>query len=136
MPDSAPGQAWLEIIQRPTEEAFAMAFAKDVVLDASIARRPIIGAADTRRFFEASRTMYDTIRFTHETRAGSRTCLEWEGRFRGADIAGTTILAFDASGAIESIQLYHWPYNQMVAYSAELGHRLMGLVDASIFPPT
>ena len=31
-----PGQSWLEIIKRPTPEAFAAAFIKDVVLDASV----------------------------------------------------------------------------------------------------
>lgn len=134
MPPSAPGQAWLEILQRPSDEAFAAAFTTDVVLDTSIASRSIIGPADVRRFFDASRTMYDAIRFTHETRAGSRSCLEWEGRFQGKDIAGTTILAFDAKGAIESIRLYHRPYAQVIVYSAELGRRLKGELDPSIFP--
>jgi hypothetical protein len=64
---------------------------------------------------------------------GSRTCLEWEGKFQGNDIAGTTILAFDAHGAIKSIQLFHRPYQQVIAYSAELGHRLKGKIDPSIF---
>ncbi len=64
--------------------------------------------------------MYDAINFTHETNSASRTCLEWEGKFRGKDIAGTTVLAFDDNGLIESIRLYHRPYEQVIAYSAEL----------------
>jgi hypothetical protein len=128
-----PGQAWLEIVKRPTEQAFAAAFTGDVVLDTSIASQPIVGPVGLWRFFEASRTMHDSIRFSHETSAGSRTCLEWEGKFQGADIAGTTILAFDADGAIESIQLFHRPYQQVIAYSAELGRRLKGKIDPSIF---
>src|ERR1700733_7567099 len=96
---SAPRQTWLEIVQRTTEQAFAAAFTTDVVLDTSIGNQSILGPADVRRFFDASRTMYDAIAFTHETRAASRTYLEWEGRFQGKDIAGTTILAFDAKGA-------------------------------------
>jgi hypothetical protein len=75
----------------------------------------------------------DTIRFTHETSMGSRTCLEWEGKFQARDIAGTTIMAFDANGAIESIQLFHRPYEQVIAYSAELGRRLKGKIDPPIF---
>lgn len=129
-----PGDAWLEILKRPTEEGFAAAFAKNVVINTSIAARPIVGPIDLGHFFEASRTMYDAINFTQETSSRSRTCLEWEGKFRGKAIAGTTILAFDANGAIESIQLYHRPYDQVIAYSAELGRRLKGKIDPSIFP--
>src|SRR4029077_7290941 len=45
-----PGYSWLEIIKRPTLEAFAAAFTKDVVLEASVLPRPITGAADVRSF--------------------------------------------------------------------------------------
>jgi hypothetical protein len=128
-----PGFAWTEILKRPTQEAFAAAFAKNIIIDTSIATRSIVGPVDLRSFFDASRTMYDAINFTHETRSGSRTCLEWQGKFQGNDIAGTTILAFDDNGAIESIQLYHRPYAQVIAYSAELGRRLKGKIDPSIF---
>jgi hypothetical protein len=134
--DESPGDVWLEIVRRPTEEAFAAAFATDVVLDTSIASQPIVGPTAIWHFFEASRTMYDAIRFTHETSMGSRTCLEWEGKFQVRDIAGTTIMAFDANGAIESIQLFHRPYEQVIAYSTELGRRLKGKIDPSIFPGT
>ncbi len=129
-----PGHAWSEILRRPTQEAFAAAFSKNITLDTSIASRSISGAIDLRHFFDASRTMYEAINFTHEERAASRTCLEWEETFQGRDIAGTTILAFDADGAIEHIQLYHRPYEQVIAYSAELGRRLEGKVDPSMFP--
>jgi hypothetical protein len=77
--------------------------------------------------------MCDAINFTHEMSSESRTCLEWEGKFQGKDIAGTTILALSVNGAIESIQLYHRPYEQVIAYSAELGRRLKGKIDPSIF---
>jgi len=130
----APGDGWLEILKRPTQEEFAAAFSRNVVLDTSIAAGPIVGPIDLRYFFEASRTMYDAISFTHETNSGSRTCLEWEGAFRGNAIAGTTILAFDANGAIANVQLYHRPYEQVIAYAAELGRRLKGKLDPSIFP--
>jgi hypothetical protein len=129
-----PGHTWTEILKRPTQKAFAAAFSKNIVIDTSIATQSIVGPVDLRNFFDASRTMYDVINFTHETRSASRTCLEWEGKFQGKDIAGTTILAFDANGVIESIQLYHRPYAQVVAYSAELGRRLKGKIDSSIFP--
>jgi ketosteroid isomerase-like protein len=48
------GHGWLAIIKRPTPEAFAAAFTKDVVLDASVLPRSIISATDVRAFFGAT----------------------------------------------------------------------------------
>jgi 4-carboxymuconolactone decarboxylase len=122
------GHAWLEIIKRPSLETFASAFTKDIVLDTSVASAPIVGADAVRAFFDATGTMYDQIAFVHETRSDARTCLEWEGRFAGRDIAGATVLAHNAAGAIESIRLYHRPYEQVISFSAELARRLPGTV--------
>src|ERR1700677_1848775 len=134
--EETPGRAGVEIVRRPPEAAFAAAFAADVVLDTSIASQSIVGPTAIWQFFEASRTMYETIRFTHETSMGFRTYLEWEGKFQARDIAGATIMAFDSNGAIKSIQLFHRPYEQVIAYSTELGRRLKGRIDPSIFPGT
>ena len=71
-----PGHSWLEIIKRPTPEAFAAAFTKDVILDASVLPRPITGATDVRTFFGATQAMFDAIAFKHEVTAGSRNYLE------------------------------------------------------------
>jgi hypothetical protein len=38
-----------------------------------------------------------------------RTRLEWEGMFAGREIAGTTILAHNTDGAIESIRCMSVP---------------------------
>jgi hypothetical protein len=119
-----PGHAWLEIVKRSNEDSFTAAFAKDVVLDASVLTAPIIGVPGVRRFFEATRGMYDRIAFTGETGEGARTCLEWEGTFEGRNVAGVTTLTRDATDAITSIRLYHRPYDQVVAFSAELARRL------------
>jgi hypothetical protein len=97
----------LEIIKRPTPEAFAAAFTKDVVLDASVLPRSITGATDVRAFFGATRAMFDAIAFKHEVTVGSRTYLEWEGTFQGNDVAGLTVLTKDAAGLIESIRVYY-----------------------------
>ena len=120
----AVGHAWLEIIKRPSEGEFALAFTPEVVLDASVASGPIVGAIAIRAFFTATRGMYDQITFVHETRSDTRTHLEWEGRFQAREIAGMTVLAYDAEGRIESIRLYHRPYEQVVAFAAELARRL------------
>jgi hypothetical protein len=127
----SPGHAWLEIIKRPSQQAFASAFTEEVVLDTSVASAPIVGAVDIRAFFDAARAMYDQIAFVHETRSDTRVYLEWEGRFVDREIAGTTVLALDARGKIESIRLYHRPFEQVIAFSAELARRL-----GAASPPT
>jgi hypothetical protein len=128
-----PGNAWLEIIRRPTAEAFAEAFAAKAVLDSSVGSRSVVGAESIRHFFEATREMYETIAFVHESVDGDHTFLEWEGTFQGKPIAGTTILTKRNKGPIESIRLYHRPYDQVVAFSAELAVRLEGKVETGTF---
>lgn len=125
---SPPGLAWLEILRLPTPEAFASAFTPDAVLDASVLREAARGPAAIREVFDATRGMYEQIAFLHETRSGRRAYLEWVGRFEGRDVAGVTILAHDARGLIESIALHHRPYDQVIAFSAELGRRFAGSV--------
>lgn len=124
VPSSASGLAWLGILQRPTPEAFASAFRQDAFLEASVLHEPARGAAAIRKVFDATRRLYEQIAFLHETRSGSRTYLEWEGRFKGRDVAGVTILVHDARGLIESVHLHHRPYDQVVTFSAELARRL------------
>ena len=120
------GQLWLDIIRRPDLETFASAFTPGVTLAGSVVSEPITGAVAIRAFFDATRAMYDNIAFLHETRSAARTHLEWEGVFAGRAIAGTTILAFNAAGAIESIHLYHRPYEQVIQFAAGLRQRLAG----------
>ena len=124
----APGLAWLDILRLPTLEAFAAAFTPDAVLDASILREAARGPNAIREVFDATRGMYEQIAFLHETGSGRRTYLEWQGRFEGRDVAGVTILSHDARGLIESVGLHHRPYDQVIAFSAELGRRFAGSV--------
>lgn len=130
----AAGQDWMDILGRPTQEAFASAFTKEVALVASVTSAPIVGPVSVRHFFDATRTMYDTIAFVHETSAGSRTCLEWQGKFQGRDVAGVTILSRNAQGLIAGVQLFHSPFEQVEAFSAELARRLDGRITPSPFP--
>jgi hypothetical protein len=71
--DLAPGQAWSEIIKRPTLGEFSVAFTTDVALDASVLPRTVRGAPDIRAVFDATREMYDTIAFSREENSASRT---------------------------------------------------------------
>lgn len=119
-----PGGQWLSIISRPTLEEFSTACTPDVALSLSAAEDPVVGPAAVRRFFNTTRTMYDSLAFVHEARDASRTYIEWEGRFQGKPVSGATILSYSESGLIREIQLYHRPYGQVLAFAAELAQRL------------
>jgi hypothetical protein len=93
-----PGEAWTEIVRRPTLEEFSRAFASDVVLEASVLSRPIVGPIGLWGFFQATRAMYDRLGFTHEIGTKARMCLEWEGVFAGKPVAGVTSLHGTTAG--------------------------------------
>ena len=102
----APGLAWLDILRRPTLEAFASAFTPDAVLDASVLREPARGAAAIREVFDATRGMYEQIAFLHETRSGSRTYPRMGRPLRGTRRCGRArSSSHDARGLIESVGL-------------------------------
>jgi hypothetical protein len=123
-PPPCPGEAWTEIVRRPTLEEFSRAFASDVVLEASVLSRPIVGPGGLWRFFQATRAMYDRIGFTHEIGMKARTCLEWEGVFAGQPVAGVTIITRDDGGTITSVRLHHRPFDQVVAFAGAISRNL------------
>ena len=122
-PTSQPGSAWLAIVSRPNVAAFAEAFTSHVTLEATALAIPLRGADSVFEFFYTTRSMYDRIAFVHEMRSESRVGLEWEGVFQGKGISGATILTYASPEAIERIRLFHYPYGQLNAFSAELARR-------------
>ena len=131
---SVPGEAWRAIIKSESLDAFASAFVRDPVLVASVANGAMYGAATIRVFFKASAAIYDSLAFTSEARAGHRTFLEWKGSALGGKaIEGITILAHDATGLIERIELYHRPLAIVLAFANELEHTLGDTVGAKLF---
>jgi hypothetical protein len=129
-----PGAAWRAIINRESLEAFASAFVKDPVLVASVANAAVHGAAAIRAFFTASAAIYETLAFTTEASLGHRTFLEWKGSALGGKaIEGITIIAHDAQGLIERIELYHRPLAIVLAFASELEHRLGETLGVKLF---
>ncbi len=114
----APGAAWIEIINRDRLSEFAVEFTAKPVLEALVASGPIMGVSPIWRFFRLTRTLYDSIAFTHETADEMQTALAWEGVFEARSVSGATILTRDAEGAIERIRIYHYPFEQLTAFSA------------------
>ena len=128
-----PGQDWIAVVGKNGTSEFATAFVAQPVLHASVLNAPCIGVEPIAAFFAVTSGMYDRLAFTHETKDGSKTCLEWEGKVFGEDVAGTTILTRNYTGLIESVQLYHRPLHIIVRFSAELRRRLQGKLDAALF---
>lgn len=120
---SSPGAAWLEIVSRQTIQAFSRAFSADPVLEATVVAKPLLGVSAIYDFFCTTRSMYDRVAFLQEMQSVARACFEWEGVFQGGGISGATILAYDGSGAIERIRLFHFPYEQLNSFSEELARR-------------
>jgi hypothetical protein len=121
-----PGQAWMSIISRPSDEDFANAFTAQATLEASVLAEPLTGPSAIRRFFAATRGMYDRIAFIGETKTDRATYLEWAGQFHGKPVAGMTVLTLNERGLIEAVRLYHRPYHQVIAFAGELTSRLSG----------
>src|ERR1700738_3714540 len=104
-----PGGAWTSLVRRPALEEFSRAFASDVVLEASVLSRPIVGPMGLWGFFQATRAMYDRIGFNHEI---------------GKPVAGVTIITRDDRGAITSVRLHHRPFDQVVAFAETISRHL------------
>src|ERR1700733_9620009 len=119
-----PGEAWTEIVRRPTLEEFSRAFASDVVLEASVLSRPIVGPMGLWGFFQATRAMYDRIGFTHEISMKAKMCLEWEGGFAGKSVAGDTRITRYDRVALSSVRLHHRPFDQVVAFAETISRHL------------
>jgi hypothetical protein len=131
---NVPGAAWRAILNRESPETFASAFVGDPVLVASVANGAVYGVTAIRTFFRASAAIYETLAFTTEAGVGSRTLLEWKGSgLGGKAIEGITIIAHDAAGLIERVELYHRPLAIVLAFASELEHTLGETLGAKLF---
>ena len=131
---TVPGAAWRAILNHESRKQFASAFVRDPVLVASVANAPVHGAEAIHTFFKASAGIYETIAFTAEAMLGQRTFLEWKGSgLGGKAIEGITIIAYDALGLIERVELYHRPLAIVLAFASELEHTLGETLGAKLF---
>ena len=131
--DARP-QGWTNAFASKSADAFAKAFADDVVLEASALTRPIEGRDRVMQVMGTASAIYESLVFTHEASAGPRTYLEWEATaFGGMAIRGVTVLTKDAGGRIVRAAIHHRPLWAALRFSSELGQRLTGTVDAEHF---
>ncbi|MFF7471938.1 alpha/beta fold hydrolase [Streptomyces sp. NPDC008092] len=125
---------WTGAFAEKSADAFGEAFADDVTLEASALTRPVEGRDPVKNVLAAASAIYDSLVFTQETVSGERSYLEWRATaFGGMRIDGVTVLTKNAAGQIVRAAIHHRPLGAVHRFSAELGARLAGLLDAGYF---
>lgn len=108
--------------------------ADDVVLEASVLRRPIEGRDHAILVMETATETYESLVFTHEASDGRHSYLEWEATaFGGMALDGVTSLTRDDDGRIVRAAIHCRPLGAALRFSEELRERLEGLLDNTYF---
>jgi hypothetical protein len=127
-------QGWTDAFASKAAAAFQPVLADDVVLEASVLRRPVEGREQVMRVLGAASEIYESLLFTREATSGPRTYLEWEHTaFGGLDLTGVTILTKDDGGRVVHAAIHHRPLGIVLRFSAELRKRLTGVVESGAF---
>ncbi|MFG2857327.1 alpha/beta fold hydrolase [Streptomyces mirabilis] len=96
--------------------------------------RTVEGRDQVKNVMAAASTIYESLVFTQATVSGERSYLEWRATaFGGTQIDGVTILTKNADGQIVRAAIHHRPLGVVHRFSAELGRRLNGVLDAEYF---
>ncbi|MEU9318310.1 nuclear transport factor 2 family protein [Streptomyces sp. NPDC048295] len=128
------GGAWTQAFAAREEDAFAGAFAQDVVLEAPTLNRPVKGREIVALIMGAASRIYESLVFTHEAHNRDRSYVEWEAAaFGGTQLLGSTILVRNENGEIAKAVVQHRPLSGVLAFSAEMGRQLKGQVDDDLF---
>ncbi len=130
---TAAGQDWLEIIRRPTPEAFASAFTEDVALVTSVASAPIVGAGRGAAFLRCHAGHVRHHRLQPRDRRGLADMFGMAGQIPGPGCCRSDDPVPGHAGPDRGHQLFHSPFEQVMAFSAELAHRLDGQIMPSPF---
>ncbi|GAA4701521.1 hypothetical protein GCM10023215_45570 [Pseudonocardia yuanmonensis] len=132
--DGVEAQGWTTAFEKKTASAFGEAFAPGVRLRATTLYRPVEGAEAVQQVMAAASSIYESLTFTQQATEGRREYLEWEATaFGGTSISGVTVLAKDDEGRIAEIAIHHRPLQAALTFSAALGEKLAGVVDAEHF---
>jgi hypothetical protein len=117
-----------------TETLNSEVLADDVVLEASVLRRPIEGRDHVILVMETATETYESLVFTHEASDGRHSYLEWEGTaFGGMALDGVTTLTRDEDGRIVRAAIHYRPLGAALRFSEELRDRLEGLLESTYF---
>jgi hypothetical protein len=133
-PASSTESGWTRAFAEKSTKSFAEVLAEDVILEASVLTRPIVGRSRVKDVMGAASKIYEGLTFTHEAESGVRTYLEWEAKaFGDQPIAGVTVLTKGAEGLIARITIHHRPLGLALHFSAELRERLQGTIEPDYF---
>ncbi|MCW2939002.1 MAG: hypothetical protein JWN00_1987 [Actinomycetia bacterium] len=129
-------QGWTRAFAAQSADAFADAFAEDVVLEATTLYRPVRGRDLVKQTMAAASEIYESLVFTRQAVNGPHTYLEWEATaLGGIALHGITILTKDEDGKITHASIHHRPLGAVLTFSAEIGRRLAGVLDPGYFYP-
>ncbi|MFJ9543819.1 alpha/beta fold hydrolase [Streptomyces sp. NPDC101225] len=126
--------SWRSGFSEMSTSAFAEGFAEDVVLEASVLVRPIVGRALVAPTLATASGIYESLEFTAQTTDVSTTYLQWAAvAFGGLPFSGITILEKNTDGKVVRAAIHHRPLGAVLRFSAELRDRLNGIVPAEHF---
>jgi pimeloyl-ACP methyl ester carboxylesterase len=137
--DAAPAagpaqQGWKAAFANRSAQAFAEAFAPDMVLDATVLTRPLVGRDAVKMVMGTASSIYESVTFTHEATNGPRTYLEWTAAaFGGQELRGITILTKGDDGRIVRAAIHHRPLGAALRFSAELSKRVGEAIPSDYF---
>lgn len=129
-----PRQGWTRAFENKSADAFAKAFAPDIVLEASVLAKQVVGLEQVKIVMANASKIYEALAFTHEATNGQRSYLEWEAKaFGGETLRGVTILTKNTDGQIVHAAIHHRPLEAALKFSVELGKRVSGRIGAEHF---
>ena len=97
-------------------------------------RHSLEGRDHVKTVMVAASSIYTSLAFTRDASHGDRHCLEWDApTFEDTVLRGVRILTKNDGGKIVHAAIHHRPLDGVRKFSAELGRRLQGKVDASHF---
>ena len=97
-------------------------------------RHSVEGRDHVKPVMAAASSIYISLAFTRDAGHGDRHYLEGEATaFEDTVLRGVTILTKNDDGKIVHAAIHHRPLDGVRKFSAELGRRLEGKVDASHF---
>jgi hypothetical protein len=95
--------------------------------------RLVSGRENVKCVMEAASKIYENLKFTEQA-ADGRQYVEWKAHaFESKSLSGITVITRNAAGAITHLAIHHKPLGEALKFSAEIGQRLQGAIDASYF---
>src|SRR5260221_11895392 len=126
--------AWRKAFPPMYGKSFPEGFAENVVLEASVQRKPVEGRDRVRQMLWTAAEIYESLVFTDQASSGQRTYIEWVATaFGGKQLRGSTILVTNEEGKIDHAVIQHRPLDGLLAFSAELGKRMSSVEDSDSF---